>query len=225
MTPLLETITLDREAVAQYVHKIVSEITISLGEMAGPLSALERLLDESLNEFARDLPRHPGQVCLKLHDETGVPQDVVTLVLWSVFGPFYRWAAQSLLRDGDADSWNAGFCPVCGARPHMAVLRKEDGARVLECWLCGARWRFPRLVCPFCGNSSQKSLGFFHLGEDRARRVHFCDQCRSYLKVVDERVLGKEVVLQVENLAMLGYDAAARTEGYQPGSGLEWVLL
>ena len=48
----------------------------------------------------------------------------------------------------------AGFagsvCPVCGARPQVAVLRPEGdgGKRFLVCSFCLTEWEFRRILCP-----------------------------------------------------------------------------
>ncbi len=40
-------------------------------------------------------------------------------------------------------------------------------------------------------------------------------QCKKYLKIVDERILNKEAVLQIENIVTDYLDLAAKKEGYQ----------
>src|SRR5262249_48633383 len=45
------------------------------------------------------------------------------------------------------------FCPLCGSRPLLGVLRPEgDGAkRFLLCSFCSREWEFRRILCAACG--------------------------------------------------------------------------
>jgi FdhE protein len=220
--PLLRTLSPDKTALMEHARNVISTFRKASPETVPSPDALLELIETGTPEIVRDLPSDPAK-CSREMGKAGVSPDVATLLLWAIFGPFFHEARESILESHDISGWPHGFCPVCGARPHAAKLRDEDGARVLECWLCGAEWQFLRLKCPFCGNVEQKTLGFFHLDEDMARRVHFCRGCGSYLKVFDIRALKRNPVLSVHNLATLHYDTAAVSEGFRPGSGLIWV--
>ena len=98
----------------------------------------------------------------------------------------------------------------------MAKHRSEDGARVLECWLCHAQWVFPRVECPYCDNKERKKLRFFYLPGDKAHQVHVCEVCKSYLKTVDAKNMKKDVILEVEEIATGQLDLLAEQEGYKP---------
>jgi FdhE protein len=96
----------------------------------------------------------------------------------------------------------------------MAMLRSDDGARLLECGLCHTRWQFYRLVCHECGNRDHDSLGFFYLPQKENRRVYVCNQCKSYLKTTVLKGLGREIIPDLENIATLYLDYLAHKEGY-----------
>ncbi|NOY87294.1 MAG: formate dehydrogenase accessory protein FdhE [Deltaproteobacteria bacterium] len=118
----------------------------------------------------------------------------------------------------DTSDWEHGFCPVCGGGPAVATLEGEGGKRHLICHRCETKWRFGRILCPFCGNSDHEKLGFFTLEDGDSRlRVDFCNSCRGYIKTWEtgEDDNGHP---EVEDLKTPGYDLAAEGEGYRRGA-------
>lgn len=150
-------------------------------------------------------------------------RDLSTFIASLTLSCLYRWC----LRDShrlDTGLWGEGHCPVCGHRPHFGLLRDDDGARVLECWLCSTRWMYPRLKCPFCQNVDHEELGYFVVESMDACRLHFCSKCNRYLKMFDLRQhQGDGSILAIHNLATLSCDLVAAREGFDPGSELQWI--
>jgi FdhE protein len=98
----------------------------------------------------------------------------------------------------------------------MAKFQKDDGRRILECYLCGTQWAFKRLRCPFCGNEDHKTLGYLFLDGDSCR-IDKCDNCKRYIKTLDERKSTQDqpLSLLVQDVATLYLDILAIREGYQ----------
>ncbi len=121
--------------------------------------------------------------------------------------------------------WLRPYCPTCGSVPAMGRLDKEVGQRFLWCAVCNSQWPFQRLQCPICLNNDQTRLRYFFTDEASPYRVDVCDNCRHYLKAVDERKLENErqAVMGVEDLLTLSLDEAAKKEGYQ--SALWWMEI
>ena len=138
---------------------------------------------------------------------------------------FYKQLLQSTAEVLQTDLWKEGNCPLCGEKPHYGLLRPEDGAKELECWLCGTKWVHTRIKCPFCSNQEQEELGYFTVENREICRINFCQQCCQYYKIVDARKFNTsgDIALAIHNLASLSHDLLARQEGFAPGSGLEWV--
>lgn len=107
-------------------------------------------------------------------------------------------------------------CPACGSVPSVARLRRADGRRVLICGLCGSEWIAIRLACACCGTRDRTALSLLRLHDSDARWVETCDQCKGYIKTVDERKLpeGEAIVPVVEEAATLHLDLLAEREGY-----------
>jgi FdhE protein len=143
--------------------------------------------------------------------------------------------AQTLKPKVDVENWNKGICPVCGNHPAMEKLRREDGKKVLWCNFCGTEWHYQRVKCPFCGADDHNSLRYFFVEEDatsdkRAYRVDVCDECKSYIKTLDERKLpepdgpsgSERPDLYLQNLSTLFLDVLAQKDGYS--SPTYWMM-
>ena len=103
----------------------------------------------------------------------------------------------------------------------MGEFDEADGRRRLACGLCGTRWRFPRLECPFCRNRDQKKLGFLAVespGLAPGYRVDVCEKCKRYVKTVDRRTLKKPITLELAEVLTPELDEAAMERGYGLGS-------
>lgn len=128
--------------------------------------------------------------------------------------PYLQWAAEQVLPHIDQERWKRGYCPVCGGAPDFACLEENAGARHLVCSRCSSQWLYHRLECPFCGTDDHTKL-FYYTSEDEAYRLYVCQACRRYLKVVDLRRVGRQVLLPVERITTVAMDVAARQEGYR----------
>jgi FdhE protein len=113
-----------------------------------------------------------------------------------------------------ADS-SASVCPVCGARPQVAVLRPEGdgGKRFLVCSFCSTEWEFRRILCSVCGEQDHKKLPRYSAEDMSPVRVEACDTCKYYLKSVDMTVDGLAVPL-VDEVATAALDVWAMDQGF-----------
>jgi FdhE protein len=118
------------------------------------------------------------------------------------------------LQTQSADS-SASVCPVCGARPQVAVLRPEGdgGKRFLVCSFCSTEWEFRRILCPMCGEQDHKKLPRYSVEDMPSVRVEACDTCKYYLKSVDMTVDGLAVPL-VDEVATAALDVWAMERGF-----------
>ncbi len=114
-------------------------------------------------------------------------------------------------------------CPLCSARPVVAVLRGEGdgGKRWLLCSLCATEWQYRRVVCPACGEENKDKLPIYVASEFDYVRVDACDSCRTYIKSVDLTKDGHAVPV-VDEIATVALNIWAEDHGY---SKLEPNLL
>ncbi len=153
---------------------------------------------------------------LKSLTHAGMDEEILTVAVHTAVKPFLSKWSERLLPGIGREQWRRGYCPVCGGTPNFAYLEREQGARWLCCPRCDAEWLFQRLECPFCGNGKQKELAFF-TDQDGRYRVYVCEGCKGYLKSVDLRKAGKDVVMPLEWIRTLDLDRQACERGYRAG--------
>lgn len=128
--------------------------------------------------------------------------------------PYLEWAAEQLLPRVDQGQWKQRYCPVCGGPPDFALLEEEAGSRYLLCSRCSSQWGYRRLGCPFCGTDEYSNLSYYP-GEGGVYRLYVCQACRRYLKTIDLRKVGRQVLLPVERITTVAMDLAALEKGYR----------
>jgi hypothetical protein len=148
-----------------------------------------------------------------------IPVDVRTLILMSreLVKPFYHVLAGQVGETASFKHWIGGCCPVCGDMPAFARLSKEEeGKRYLWCAACDLEWAFRRMCCPYCGNTDHKKLKFLTTNHREELRVDVCEECKGYIKTMDERKTGGEDPTSFikENTASLFLDITAGEKGY-----------
>ena len=148
-----------------------------------------------------------------LSDTGGAEQVSNAFFARTLFQPYAECLAAALTaRHTDS---SASVCPVCGARPQLAVLRPEGdgGKRFLVCSFCLTEWEFRRILCPFCGEQDYQKLPRYSAEDFIAVRVEACDTCRYYLKSVDMTVDGLAVPI-VDEVATAPLDIWAAEHGF-----------
>ena len=114
------------------------------------------------------------------------------------------------------EGFRGSVCPICQARPQVAVLRPEGdgGKRFLGCSFCLTEWEFRRILCPVCGEEDYTKLPRYSAEDMPATRVEACDTCKYYLKSVDMTVDGLAVPI-VDEVATAPLDIWAVEHGYK----------
>jgi len=198
VTDILEKFSPVKDSTTRKLLSTVRSGKINLGDLVRALTAgdTEHLVTES--------------------KKIDSPVDEVMFVITTLARPFLRVIAEAKRQKVNLENTLSDRCPICGGVPLMAKLQKDDGKRILECYLCSTQWVFKRLRCPFCGNEDHKTLGYLFLDEDPCR-IDKCDSCKRYIKTFDERksVQDQPLSLLVQDVATLYLDIIATREGYQ----------
>jgi len=112
----------------------------------------------------------------------------------------------------DDRRWENGRCPLCSAQPALASIT-EGPQRLLHCSYCGTVAPYRFIGCPHCGTENSSKLGTLVPEEDSGVRVSTCDECRTYVKIVEAPVL-KEMTPDLADLVSLPLDIVAQEKGY-----------
>jgi len=154
----------------------------------------------------------PGTNLLEFFNEK-LSLESLVIILNHVVKPFMKQYARKVSNFFDPEQWLKGICPVCGSKPTMAVLEKEEGKRYLYCGLCEVRWRFQRLGCPYCSSNESR---FFNVEGMEQYRVYYCDNCYGYIKTLNEAMLFDSSNLDLfrEDINTIHLDLLALQEGY-----------
>ncbi|MBE0477042.1 MAG: formate dehydrogenase accessory protein FdhE [Coriobacteriia bacterium] len=168
--------------------------------------------------FSRD-----ALVSLGAKEDGPLTFSLLGFVLSSALTPFLSAYARAAVEALGADPWKAwssGCCPVCGSPAEVGCVTDEGelagGRRKLFCAACRSEWPFERLRCARCGTREHTRLRYLYDEADAAHRVHACDACRSYLKVVYERDLGRKASPLVESVVGGQLDELAASRGLTP---------
>ena len=127
---------------------------------------------------------------------------------------------QGVAAAGRALSHADNRCPQCAGAPQLSILENaaagqaEGGSRQLLCATCLTAWPFRRVLCPHCGESDERKLGYFHAQTFDHVRVDACESCRHYLKSIDLGRFGLAVPI-VDEVAGAALDLWARDHGYE----------
>ncbi len=113
-------------------------------------------------------------------------------------------------------AWKSARCPVCGGGAHAYAIRGKEGARFLQCGLCGFEYRYSRTACSACGKEAPKDLPYFFIEDHPEYQAEACEQCRSYLLGLDARALDDSIPLELHLLCMLPLDALMQDKGFSP---------
>jgi len=167
------------------------------------------LIKKAANAWYQYSPLHP------IADEIGVAWETLSLCFQTAFHPILIRYSEALSPLIIQDSWRRRTCPICGGKPDIAFLSKDNGARWLVCSRCDTEWLFFRLECPFCGNRDQERLAYL-TDEKELYRLYTCEQCRNYIKAIDLRRTD-QVLFPLERVLTLDMDRQAHEAGYKPG--------
>ena len=179
---------------------------------------------KSLRKIGRDIPlltrlaeawylRHSLEDIARAE---GIDCELLSSAIAATLKPFLSAYEKLLLPEVEQELWRERYCPICGGRPDFAYLDKDRGARWLLCSRCDAEWLFLRIECPYCGTQKKEALAYFTDEEESCSyRLYVCGECRTYIKAIDLRRTGSEVLLPLERMMTLDIDRQAIEAGYK----------
>jgi FdhE protein len=132
-------------------------------------------------------------------------------LLFLLSRPYFLALRERFVLDGS--TWEDGRCPLCSAR--AALVSIADGPqRRLHCSFCGTSGPSPRFIgCLQCGSENVDKLNTLMSDDEPGFRVATCDDCMTYVKVIEDSALQK-MTLDLADLASLPLDLVAQGKGY-----------
>jgi len=177
------------------------EVSVLLPHFPALLSLVQHAGPAPLARIAADLAQNREQWhTLLAQQDTG---EGLAFFARALLQPYFEFRAGT---SGVATNSVRADCPFCGERPQVAVLRGEGdgGKRSLICSLCSTEWDFRRLLCPNCGEETERNLPVYVAREFPHVRIEACDTCRTYIKSVDltKNGLAVPVVEEIASVAL-----------------------
>jgi FdhE protein len=222
--------------VAEFQERLYRDLSAALSSHTGDLR--QELNGTALPELARRFEpflslteKHGPNLLAKLSSELHVGSPKVWSELlcraWSEQSPSQsqQFLAQAFLQPyaellrsrvpRHAAQTAHALCPSCHRKPTLGVMRQlgEGAARSLVCSFCLEEWGFRRLICPACGEESDRKLPVYTAAEFDYIRVEGCESCKTYLKTIDLTKNGHAEPI-VDELASIPLDLWAREQGY-----------
>ncbi|MBO8127671.1 MAG: formate dehydrogenase accessory protein FdhE [Peptococcaceae bacterium] len=186
-------------------------------EAAGDLDRAYAAMPEDAGEreeFVKSVLRGETSWVSNLVTNSRIPMDAVGILITHTFRPFLRVYAEKVREYLDLDRWLKGICPVCGGKPTFAKLTKTVGRRYLYCNQCNTEWLYNRMGCPYCDTGNKGKVRYFSVEGQPLYRVYICDDCKGYLKTVDESKADEKVELFWEDIKTVHLDILAVREGF-----------
>ena len=208
----------DGETAAILFNNLAALISKRNKEAAKEVGRIRKALKENklkLEELFQKMVSGEEEGLYKLAENLKLNGEILALLIRNSIRPIIEVYADQMKKYIDQEKWQKNYCPLCGSKPGMAELEKEKGKRLLSCSLCGQRWQYARLKCPYCGNDDHKELQYFYLEKDsRGYRIDVCKKCKKCIKTLDRRQLGEDLIPLLEDVGTLHLDLVAQKEGY-----------
>jgi formate dehydrogenase maturation protein FdhE len=149
-----------------------------------------------------------------LANQYNLPKKLLKKIGEYISAPYLELCSEYFNKKIQAKQWQQSNCPICGNAPTMAAINERSNSRKLWCRLCDTEWQFKPDICPFCYNEDMQKISHIFLPEMSANRVDACENCKKYIKVIDEELLNSEPNFIVDNISTFHLDIFAVMKGY-----------
>ena len=214
----------DQDSATALLRQLCQIAETTNNEMAAAAHAIVDTIDDG------KLDPHPVFAALlnaedayfkQIEKDMGIEKKVLAFMAYNSIKPSVVHSAQQLASYLDSDDpWDKGFCPVCGSAPGLSLF-DDEGQRALFCGFCWHQWAAQRIYCPFCENRDNKSLHYYFSEKEKNYRIDVCDNCKTYLKAIDQRQTSRIIYPPLEFVASLHLDIKAQEMGFKSGIQLE----
>lgn len=167
-----------------------------------------------LGQIARDY--YNGTPLCSTATEHCIDTLLMEACISAALAPFLAAHSEVLSELVAQELWRRKACPLCAGGADFAFLDKEQGTRWLVCSRCSMEWLFQRIQCPYCGTQKHESLAY-RTNSQGLYRLYTCEECHTYIKAIDLRKAGDDVLLPLERILTVDLDRQAQEAKYRPG--------
>ncbi len=188
---------------------------------------LEELNDKrkfSLNELVVAQVVGDKQKFTEISDKFDVPSILLESIIEFISSPYLELCAEYFNKKLLEFGWNQSFCPICGSSPSMARVNEHEGTRVLWCRFCDSTWSFHQHDCPFCFCNDLKYIRIIFLSDGKSIRIDACNNCKNYIKTINELIAFQKYNLSVKNVETYYLDLLANIFGYNVPNHIKFFL-
>ncbi len=167
---------IDTDAAESLLREIQMIAKSAGNEMAGPVQAILDGMDSGNikpKSLFSNLLEGNDSFFETLAKELGIKKETVAFAAYNSVQPSLSLYAETISIHLDpSESWEKGYCPICGSPPALSTL-EDEGKRALFCCFCWHKWPVPRMFCPFCEDRKEKSLRYFHPPLEQVATLHW----------------------------------------------------
>lgn len=178
------------------------------------MDQIKRLLNhETLERWVKEVLAFNEYYFIKLAETEKVSEWIPQLLAEHGIRPYLRRIAEVYAEEITTIK-PMGTCPCCGEPVRLARLEGKVGKKVMYCPRCYASWSEKRTKCSHCGVDHDEKMIYFHLENDQAKLLYVCDDCKGYVKVMDEKQAFKKEEPALLDLNTIYLDILAQEKGY-----------
>ncbi len=172
----------------------------------------ENLDEEVVKRWADEVLAFNQLFFAKYAEEKNVAEWLPYLIAEHAIRPFLRVVSEVFTEDLSSLE-TKGSCPCCGEPIRLAVLEGK-GTKMIVCPRCEAKWQQKRLQCSCCGNEDHKKLSYYTVEEDKNLQIEVCEECNSYMKIIDTRKKYKKLTPFLLDVNSIHLDIIAQEKGF-----------
>jgi len=188
------------------------------GDFADDLKKLDDLNDKrkfSLKMLVNQIFERDTNKWLKLSQDLQISSKVLHDIGEYLSKPYLELCSEFFTKKLKNINWERAFCPICGYHPAMAIVHEELNSRLFWCRLCGTEWNYSHSNCPYCANDNPKTLKHIFPPEKSPYRIDGCDECKTFLKVVNHHFIQTSPNFEVDYLKTFHLNLLAIENGYR----------
>lgn len=212
------------EKVFDLVFPVIKQYSYRHKESIVRLGELYDKRKISLKDLVSTLLSGDASRVMSISEQYDIPAVLMQQVIELVGAPYVELCAEFFNKKISRFDWHEPTCPICGNHPAMAKVNEQSHKRWLWCRFCDTTWSFPEMTCPFCISQDRKQIQLIFPLDNGPFRIDACNNCKHYLKTIDEMIAPEPINFSVGNVATFKLDLLAKNHGYHLPDHFQFYL-